>query len=329
MAESHHELIRKNVVLATRIFHHRVKQFISKVVMAKSNPLSVRYYSYKVEFQQRGAGHVHGVLWLDLQRLEHLVEGEDGDLRQPTDAELDMNPDFPLRGIASAFRKLRNNTELEPRELEALTRMIEEFTSVSIHPSVVGEDVSRIVQEVNIHKHTATCRKGGRTTCRFHYPRPPAPYCIISKPLSQDTPYEERRKIHTRNMEIQVEVMKVLDSPDCVKEVLEQLPIEEETTKEEADEGRVKRIKMICSMAGVKYEDYLEALSTSKVGYSVVMKRDINELYVNNFNPHWIRSWDGNMDFQIVLDFFQVITYIADYISKVRLKLISYSCCKY
>lgn len=126
-----------------------------------------------------------------------------------------------------------------------------------------------------------------------------------------------------------MEVMKVLDSPDCVKEVLEQLPIEEETTKEEADEGRVKRIKMICSMAGVKYEDYLEALSTSKVGYSVVMKRDINELYVNNFNPHWIRSWDGNMDFQIVLDFFQVITYIADYISKVRLKLISYSCCKY
>ena len=113
--------------------------------------------------------------------------------------------------------------------------------------------------------------------------------------------------------------MCIRDSPDSVREVLELLPIENETTKEEADQGRVERIKMVCSMAGVKYEDYLEALSTSKVGYCVVMKRDINELYVNNFNPEWIHSWDGNMDLQIVLDFFQVITYVADYYSKVSL----------
>ena len=118
-------------------------------------------------------------------------------------------------------------------------------------------------------------------------------------------------------MMTQVEVMKVLENPSLVKQVFEQLPIERETSKEEADLGRVERIKMICSMAGVKYEDYLEALSTSKVGYSVVMRRDINEMDVNNFNPDWIRSWNGNLDLQIVLDFFQVITYVADYYSKV------------
>ena len=312
--ESFHELIRQNVVLCTRYFAHRVKQFISKELMAKCNPLSVRYYSYKVEFQQRGAGHIHGVLWLDLQRLENLVEAEDGTLRHPTD--LDFDPVCPLKGISSTFRKLRNNTELEPRDFRVLTRMIEEFTTVSTHPAVVGEDVAKIVKEVNIHKHTITCRKGGRTECRFHFPRPPAPYCIIAQPLDMDMPYEERRAIHKRHHEVQVEVMKVLDNPDSVKAVLEQLPIEEETTKADADRGRVERIKKICLLAGVAYEDYLEALSTSKLGYSVVMKRDINELYVNNFNEHMMRSWDGNMDLQIVLDFFQVITYVADYYAK-------------
>ena len=54
VADSRHELIRGNVVMATRYFHHRVKSFISKVVMSKSNPMNVKYYTYKVEFQGRG-----------------------------------------------------------------------------------------------------------------------------------------------------------------------------------------------------------------------------------------------------------------------------------
>ena len=54
IADSKHELIRGNVVMATRYFHHRVKSFISKIVMSKSNPMKVRNYTYKVEFQERG-----------------------------------------------------------------------------------------------------------------------------------------------------------------------------------------------------------------------------------------------------------------------------------
>ena len=54
LAESRHELIRGNVVMATRYFHHRVKSFIRTIVMAKSNPMNVKNYTYKVEFQGRG-----------------------------------------------------------------------------------------------------------------------------------------------------------------------------------------------------------------------------------------------------------------------------------
>ena len=52
--ESKHELIRGNVVMATRYLHQRVKAFISKVVMAKSNPLKIKNYTIKAEFQERG-----------------------------------------------------------------------------------------------------------------------------------------------------------------------------------------------------------------------------------------------------------------------------------
>ena len=54
--ESHHDLIRGNVVAATRFYDHRVKCFLRDIVMQKSNAMSVRYYTYKVEFQARGAG---------------------------------------------------------------------------------------------------------------------------------------------------------------------------------------------------------------------------------------------------------------------------------
>ena len=47
---------------ATRYFHQRVTQFINKIVMAKSNLMSVQSFSWKVEFQSRGAGHIHGCL---------------------------------------------------------------------------------------------------------------------------------------------------------------------------------------------------------------------------------------------------------------------------
>ena len=35
-----------------RYFNERVRKFISKMVMDKRSSLSVKYYTYKVEFQQ-------------------------------------------------------------------------------------------------------------------------------------------------------------------------------------------------------------------------------------------------------------------------------------
>ena len=45
-------------------------------------------------------------------------------------------------------------------------------------------------------------------------------------------------------------------------------------------------------------------------------KRDLDEIYINSYNIEWMRAWNGNMDIQVVLDFFAVITYVTDYYSK-------------
>ena len=40
------------------------------------------------------------------------------------------------------------------------------------------------------------------------------------------------------------------------------------------------------------------------------------ETMVNTYNPEWICAWNGNMDLQLCLDYFAVITYISDYYCK-------------
>ena len=63
-------------------------------------------------------------------------------------------------------------------------------------------------------------------------------------------------------------------------------------------------------------QQYEDALAVNKKGYSVHYKRDVAETMVNTYNPEWIKAWNGNMDFQLCLDYFAVITYISDFYCK-------------
>ena len=89
-----------------------------------------------------------------------------------------------------------------------------------------------------------------------------------------------------------------------------------EESKAEHSHSIKQRIIELCLKANVSYEEYMKALSVSKLGYKAVQRRDLDELYVNSYNVEWIRAWNANMDLQVCLDFFGVITYITDYYSK-------------
>ena len=42
--------------------------------MNTSSPMSVEHYSAKLEFQGRGAAHNHGVLWINLDKMEFMMK---------------------------------------------------------------------------------------------------------------------------------------------------------------------------------------------------------------------------------------------------------------
>ena len=261
LEDSKHELVRGNVVTATRIFHQRVKAFISKIVMCKSNPLSVKFYTYKVEFQERGAGHIHGTLWLDTKRLE-MLQVVNGSLQVSSDE----SSKGPMQGLTQAFIKLRTDKKLNDNDKSALINFIDSFTTVSLHKLTVGEDVAEIVKEVNQHHHTKSCGKYS-TKCRFNYPKPPTPFTIIAKPAQE----LKNKSNLAKNQLIIKMVMEVAEDKKVIEEIMDHHKKDNESAENHL-EGIERRVKMLCQKAKVNYNEYLEALGTSNNGYSVVLK---------------------------------------------------------
>ena len=245
--------------------------------------------------------------------MEELVYDERDQLKIPNEEEFtDPSMEKPLKGLVNGFRKLKNDENLNEDEIQCLERFIDGFTTVSLNPNFVGVDVVEIVKSVNVHHHTKTCRKYD-SSCRFNYPKPPTPTTIVAKPLKGSK--DENSKTLSKYQDIIQKVTNVLIQENVVKEIMSDYTKEKEN-KSEHIKFIEERTRRICQIADVNYEDYISALSTTNHGYKVVLRRDIDEIYVNSYNEEWIRGWNGNMDPQICLDFFAVITYITDYYAK-------------
>ena len=264
--ETVHDLVRDNVLTATRYFQHRVKQFIKTIIMGKNNDMNVKYYTYKVEFQDRGAGHIHGTLWLSMDKIEQITVD---------------NGEKPFANLKRAFKKFRNNDNLNNDEINCVQTFIDRYTTVSIHELSVGKEVAKIAKEVNKHHHTKTCRKHG-STCRFNYPKYPSPNTIVVQPCQVKDP-KEKDALLAKYQTILRKVKIILEDENEIKKIMEKYDKQIES-KTELRKNIEKRIREVVDVAGVEYDEYIEALSTSRAGYTVVQQRDLDEIYINSYN---------------------------------------------
>merc|ERR1712243_256938 len=97
-------MIRTNVLTATRNFQHRVDAFKTEIIMGGNNPMKVKHISYRVEFQGRGAAHIHGTLWLDIKEIEN------------SQAFCDRRNGDNNKCLFEAFKKLRDNVKITGSE---------------------------------------------------------------------------------------------------------------------------------------------------------------------------------------------------------------------
>ena len=86
-----------------------------------------------------------------------------------------------------------------------------------------------------------------------------------------------------------------------------------------------KRIEMVLKLASaggdpISYYQYEMAVKQQpRKGSEVLLRRDIDEVFMSNYNPEWMEAWDANHDISPVYDYFGVITYVTDYFTKVSI----------
>ena len=65
-------------------------------------------------------------------------------------------------------------------------------------------------------------------------------------------------------------------------------------------------------------ENYLLVIRTQLNAPTIFLKRQPNELRINNYTPSCLSAWRANMDIQFVLDIYACAMYIVSYIYKAQ-----------
>ena len=252
--------------------------------------------------QGRGAAHLHGVLWVDLKEIKF-----------PGVSECDRAT-WNDR-LCNAFLLLRLRQPLDQFEVEALELFTDMFVTCSLDPEVAGEEAVKIAKEVNWHGHSKSCRKKTiEGKCRFNYPRFPlatTTFIDINRKLELEEKVGEKRKV-----EILQKVAKALVDEENGKEVVSMAvkKIMEEKTKHETMAQRIQKLLDLAAGDGerIHYDEYRRAVQQMKFkGSTILLRRDLDEIFMNNYNTEMIEAWDANLDIQPVFDYYAVSLFVC------------------
>ena len=194
----------------------------------------------------------------------------------------------------------RYNEESEDEVIE----FIDKYISCEVPPES-DEELHEIVTSVQTHSknHTKSCRKGGKV-CRYNFPKPPSNRTFICEPV-------DRIHANENDPNYQAELDKRKEEENQAKERLK--TIWELLANSDADETEWNEILHTAGITQSEFEKCLATLAQRRTPY---LKRRVKDQWINNYNPHLIRCWNGNMDIQYVLDPYAVAMYIVSYITK-------------
>ena len=262
-----------------------------------------------------------------------------------------MEETYP--GLQKTFLKLKQSKRLDKDDITPLLQFGKDTITCSTDPKVLmsqiginrkrAEKIVKMVKGVNTHHHTKTCRKY-KTDCRFKFPRYPSLFYIIAQELPHS---ENKRELLSMVCFVLDNVQKVIKSYGCEESgqtisietmLLEALPNVklgknydsfvltdgDETYNFDATavmetynfySGNISTVDKMSDME-LRSALYHYCLSITDYGTKLILKREVNEIFVNNYNPFWMEAWNANMDLQLCLDYFSIITYMTDYVAK-------------
>nr|XP_022310999.1 uncharacterized protein LOC111116305 [Crassostrea virginica] len=194
---------------------------------------------------------------------------------------------------------IENAPKLDQDGEETVCDFIDKYVSCAVPSEIEDEELRSIVLAVQQHskKHSKSCRKKG-SECRFNFPRPPSVNTFINSPQEEGVSENDPEVIDLKREQL------------LAKQIL--LSVWNEV--QDLDDS--KTTEDIFNNINLTQEQYEEAHKRLAKKRSIVLQRNPDELWINQYNPCLLKCWDANMDIQFVLDPFSCIVYIVSYISK-------------
>lgn len=167
---------------------------------------------------------------------------------------------------------------------EAIEAYVDQYVTCSLQEN---DALLKHLVELQVHKHSKTCKKGGKTVCRFGFPLPPLPKTMLLEPLDVDV--DTYRKKYS---------------------------VLQEKLNEYKDGCNLDYDSFLENVIKMSQEDYIKCIRASLKSPKIFLKRSPSEMRVNYYNQSLLQAWNANLDIQFVLDPYACATYIVAYISK-------------
>ncbi|XP_066925712.1 uncharacterized protein [Clytia hemisphaerica] len=220
--------------------------------------------------------------------------------------------EFQVRGSPHihSFLWILNAPVLTKETKDEYIMFIDKIIKVYL-PSVEEDpELFNLVKTYQLHRHSKTCRKYKNTPCRFYFGKFFSEKTIVSEPLPQELPHEEREAILALRKEVLTKVRTYIN---------ENLNPDKRNFFNPDGENfnPVPTINEVLAELDIPKEDYEYALSVSEdEDFHIYLKRNTNACFVNNYFTEGLKAWQANLDIQPVFNYYKAATYMCAYLSK-------------
>ena len=192
--------------------------------------------------------------------------------------------------------------ELKDGSEEAYIRYIDEHVQGSLPNRENDCEFHDLVNMYQKHTHSRSCKKYRNIPCRFNFGQFFTNQTVISKPLADEMPNEEKVVVLKKRNEILC----------CVKE-----KINEKLDPSKPDYDSNTSAEDVLAMCKISKEEYNWALSFSgDSDFELHLKRAVDSCFINNYFEAGVKGFRANVDLQPVFNHYKCITYVCSYFSK-------------
>lgn len=171
-----------------------------------------------------------------------------------------------------------------------LIKLVDDIISCQIpeEDSMESKALKEIVSTIQGHCQTNSCKKH-KGSCRYGFPKLPSDRTILAKPICSKMDEKEKEILLEKAKNTLAKAMYILEDPEIDKN----MQFEDFVSKIDKD---------------LSVEDYIKHISINRKGKSIILKRDVKECFITNYNREMIIAWNANMDVQFALVPFAVKT---------------------